>query len=98
MPIPVSSYPNAIAANLIDGKSITIPGPTKVSTKPDLRILKDTAYEEITMYTSFVILHNKINNQNYSDVGRVKVDGLNIARSSENLLVSMNDVLICHLP
>ena len=42
------------------------------------------------MYTSFVILHNRNKQPDYSDVGTCKVDGLNIARSGENLLVSMN--------
>ena len=42
------------------------------------------------MYTSFVFLHNRNNSQTILTLGRVKVDGLNIARSGENLLVSMN--------
>lgn len=42
------------------------------------------------MYTSFVICIIGINSQTILTLGRVKVDGLNIARSGENLLVSMN--------
>ena len=67
------AYPCAdCGTKLIDGKSHHYVGPTKVALNLIYVFLKDTAYEEITMYTSFVILHNRNKQPDYSDVGTCK--------------------------